>query len=114
MAASETVRPTTGRRVERSTELLQILNDLEVDSFDGITTDDDSWFQYLYESSAMFANSPGDVPPRTRHGIGVKKAMFTLFFTNTNLLVAENLPKGQKFNHNYFIPDIFPGLEREK
>jgi hypothetical protein len=42
-------------RLEASNELLQILNDLEADSFDGITTGDESWFLYLYESSAMFA-----------------------------------------------------------
>jgi hypothetical protein len=38
-------------RVETSNELLQILNDLEADSFDGITTGNESWFHYLYESS---------------------------------------------------------------
>jgi hypothetical protein len=36
-------RPQQVRRVEASTELFQILNDLEVDSFDGITTGDESW-----------------------------------------------------------------------
>jgi hypothetical protein len=69
-------------RVEASNELLQILNDLEAGSFDGITTGDESWFHYLDESSAMFAKSPGNVVPRTRTGIGVKKTMIAIFFTN--------------------------------
>jgi hypothetical protein len=34
--------PPKGKRVEASTELLQILNDLEAESFDGITTGDES------------------------------------------------------------------------
>jgi histone-lysine N-methyltransferase SETMAR len=102
------------KRVEASTELLQILNDLEVDSFDGMATGGESWFQYLYESSAMFAKSPGDVTPRTRQGIGVKKTMFPLFFTNKKLLIAEYLPKGQKYNQDDFFSDILPELEREK
>jgi hypothetical protein len=60
------------KKIEASTELLQILNDLEADSFDGIATGDESWFQYLYESSTMFAKSPGDDTPRMIHEIGVK------------------------------------------
>jgi hypothetical protein len=106
--------PQKVKRVEGSTELFQILNDLEADSFHGIATGDESWFQYRSESSAMFAKSPGDVTARTRQGIGVKKTMFTIFFTNRKLLIAEYLPKGQKYNQDHFIPDILPELEREK
>jgi hypothetical protein len=102
------------KRVEVSTQLVQILNDLEADSFDGITTGDESWFQYLYESSAMFVKSPRDVISRTRKEIGVKKTMFTIFFTNRELLIAEYLPKGQKYGQVYFISDILPELEQEK
>jgi hypothetical protein len=102
------------KRIEASTELLQILNDLEADSFDGIATGDVSWFQYLYESSAMFAKSPGDDTPRTVREIGVKTNMFTIFLTNRKLLIAEYLPKDQKYNQDYFISDILPELEREQ
>jgi hypothetical protein len=38
------------RRVEVLNELLQIFNDLQADSFDGITTDGDAWFHDLYQS----------------------------------------------------------------
>jgi hypothetical protein len=99
--------------VETSNELLQILNDLQADSFDGITTGDDSWFHYLYDSSAMSATSPDDVIPRTRKQIGVKNIMFTIFFTNRKLLIAEYLQKAQKYRQNYPISDILPELERE-
>jgi hypothetical protein len=40
--------------------------------------------------------------------------MFTVFFTNRKLLIADDLPKGQKYNQDYFISDILPELEREK
>jgi hypothetical protein len=76
-------------RVEASNELPQILNDLEADSFDVIRISDESQFHYLYESSVIFAKSSGDVIPRTRNGIGVTKTMFTVFFTNRKLLIAE-------------------------
>jgi hypothetical protein len=36
--------PQTTKGVEYLTELIQTLNDLEADSFDGITTYDESWF----------------------------------------------------------------------
>ena len=64
----------------------------------------------------MFAKSPHDVTPRTRPGIGVKKkkTMFTILFTNRKLLMADDLPKGQKYNQDYFISDILPELEGEK
>jgi hypothetical protein len=106
--------PQQVKRAKASTELLQILNDFEPDSFDGIATGDKSWFQYLYESSAMFAKSPGDVASRTRQEIGVKKSMFAIFFTHRKLLIAEYLPKGQKCNQDYFTSDILLELECEK
>jgi hypothetical protein len=93
---------------------VEILNHLKPDSFDGITTGEELWFHYLCESSAIFATSPGDVIPRTRKEIWMNKIMFTIFFTNWKLLIAECFPKGQKYNQCYFISDIPPELEREK
>jgi hypothetical protein len=101
-------------RIEASNEPLQILNDLEADFFDGMTTGDKSWFHYLYKSWVTFAKSPGDVIPRTRKEIGVERTMFTLFFTNRKFLIADHLPNGQNDNQDYFISDILPELEREK
>jgi hypothetical protein len=62
----------------------------------------------------MFARSPGDVIPRKRKEIGVKETIFPIFFTNGKLLIAEYLPKGQKYNQNYFLSDILPEFERAK
>jgi hypothetical protein len=41
--------PQRVKRVQTSTELLHILKEPEIDSFDGITTGDESWGQYLYK-----------------------------------------------------------------
>jgi hypothetical protein len=62
----------------------------------------------------MFAKSPGDVIPRTRKETGVKKKMFTILFPSRKLLIAGYIPKGQKYNQDYFIWDILPELEQEK
>jgi hypothetical protein len=75
------------KRVEASTELVQIFNDLEADSFDGITTGDELWLQCLYESSAMFVKSPRDVISRRKKEIGWRKIMFTVFLANRKLLI---------------------------
>jgi hypothetical protein len=102
------------KRVEASTELIQILNDLQADSFDGITIGDESLFQYLYESLAIFSKLPGDVVSRTRKGIDVMKTMAIFFFAIKKLLIASDLPKGQKHNQDYFTSNVLPELECEK
>jgi hypothetical protein len=40
--------------------------------------------------------------------------MFTPFFTNRKLLMAEYLPTDEKYSQDYFISDILPEFEREK
>jgi hypothetical protein len=57
--------------------------------------------------------SPRDVIPRRRK-IGVKKTIFTILFTNRELLIAECLPKGQKHSQDDFISAVLPEFEREK
>jgi hypothetical protein len=62
----------------------------------------------------MFVKSPCDVISRTRKEIGVKKTMFTIFFTNRKLFIAKYAQTCQKYSQNYLISDILPALEREK
>jgi hypothetical protein len=102
------------KRVEPSAELTQIFNDLEADSFDGIITGEESWFQDLYESPVVFAESPGDVVPRMRKGIGVKKTMVAIFFPDKKLLISSDLPKGQQYSHSCFISEICHELKPKK
>jgi hypothetical protein len=83
-------------------------------NFEGIATDDESWFQYSSYSDSMFAGSRESVVPRIRRDISRQKTMLTIFFTSTRLLVLETLPKGTKFNQDYFIDAIFPRLYNEK
>jgi hypothetical protein len=100
--------------IEASNEPPQILNDLEADSSDGITTGDSSWFHYLDESSTMFVNSPGNVIPRTRKEIGMKKIMFTIFFINMKLLIAEYLQKCQKYSQDSSFQIFFQSFNEKK
>jgi hypothetical protein len=99
-------------RVEASNEILRFLQGSEVNQFDGIATGDESWFRYSYPSSTMFARSPADVVPRTRQGTGARKIMITLFVTVRKLIGLNVLPKGHKYNRQYFVNDIFPDLKK--
>jgi hypothetical protein len=101
-------------RVDASIEMLRILQESEVNDFDGVTTGDESWFQYIYASSEMFARSLADVIPVTRKAIGAKKIMITLFFTARKLIVLTVTPKGWKYNQQYFVEKTVPGLKRGK
>jgi hypothetical protein len=81
---------------------------------DGITTDDESWFLYTTYGDLMFATSARGVVLRTKQNISAMKIMVTIFFTSTRLLVLNFLPKGTKFNQDYFIDTMLPNLYSEK
>jgi hypothetical protein len=81
-------------RVRDSRALLAILQCLQDNSFEGISTGDESWFLYEYQSDSMFAASREAVPPRYEHKIQAKKKMITVFFTPTRLVILDALPHG--------------------
>jgi hypothetical protein len=61
----------------------------------------------------MFTPVPSKVIPRTRQAIGAKKTMITIFFTARQLFLLDVLPKGSKFNQQYFIDYVFPDVKME-
>jgi hypothetical protein len=42
---------------------------------------------------------------------GREKTMTTIFFTACQLILLDVLPKGSKFNQQYFVDYVFPGLK---
>jgi hypothetical protein len=101
-------------RIVASQKLLSMLGMNVEDDFEGIATSDESWFQYSSNSDSMFSDSRENVLPRIRQDISASQTMITIFFTSRRLLVLEALPKGTKFNQDYFIQCIYPRLYREK
>jgi hypothetical protein len=99
-------------RDEASTEMLRILHESGENHFEEIATGNESWSQYSYPSSKMFARSPADIIPRTRQAIGTKGNMIAIFFTRRKLIVLDILPQGSKFNQLYFVDYIFPDSKR--
>jgi hypothetical protein len=84
------------------------------DSFQGITTEDDSWFLYADQSDHMYEASRSEVVPQERHTTRAKKIMLTVFFSGERRLSLETLPKGTKFNQDYFLQSVLPALTNEK
>jgi hypothetical protein len=95
---------------DQSEILLDMLQLYAEHNFEGITTGDESWFLYPTYEDSMFAPSAREVVPRTQQNISVKKTTVTIFFTSTRLWVLNLLPKGTKFNQDYFIDTVLPNL----
>lgn len=54
----------------------------------------------------MFAPSLEKVPPRISNTNSSKKGMITRAFSGNRLYCLDGLPKGTKFNQDYFIENI--------
>jgi hypothetical protein len=99
---------------DQSEMLLDLLPLYAEHNFEGITTGDESWFLYTTSGDSMFAASAREMVSRTKPNIFAKKTMVTIFFTSTRLLVLNFLPKGAKFNQDYFVDTVLPNLYSEK
>jgi hypothetical protein len=58
----------------------------------------------------MFAHSRDEVIPRVSKTIDATMVMFTLFFTGTQLVNLAQLPRGRKYNAEYFINEILEDI----
>jgi hypothetical protein len=98
-------------RDDAAKEILRILHESEVNDFDSIATDDESWLQNTAGSSKMFTRSAADIIARTQQAVGAKQTMITVFFTIKKLIMFDVLPRHSTFNQLHFINKIFPDLK---
>jgi hypothetical protein len=99
---------------DQSEMLLDMLQLDAKHNFEGITTANESWFLCTTYGDSMFVTSAREVVSRTKQNISAKKTMVTIFLTPTRLSVLNFLPKGTKFNQDYFIDTVLPNLYSEK
>jgi hypothetical protein len=59
------------------------------------------------------SSSRSNITSCIRSGIGTSKVMITIF-TGTRLFVLKALPKGRKFDQDYFLEEVLPSLSRQK
>lgn len=93
-------------RVECANGILEELRNDAQNNYEHICTGDESWYIWLNQSSSMFAQSREKVDLRIRQTISSKKTLITIFFTGTNLIAIDDLPKGRRFTQDYFINNI--------
>jgi hypothetical protein len=101
------------KRVVDARTLLQALRNDSSQNFSQITTGDENWFYYNYELRTMFARARDEVVPRVSPTIESKKVMVTIFFTGNRLVKLVSLRQGQKCHKEYFISEIFEGINQE-
>jgi hypothetical protein len=68
-------------RIQRSIEVLALLDQYSELQFEGIATGNESWVCTLIESISMFACRREEVIPRLRPGISIKNVAIMVFFT---------------------------------
>jgi hypothetical protein len=95
--------------VEASTEMLGILHESEHYHSEGITTGDESRFQYFYCSPSLklCVRSLTDVISRRQQAIGAKQTIITIVFTGRKLIVLAVLPKENNVNQLYCVDPLF-------
>jgi hypothetical protein len=89
-------------RVQMAIELLQVLSMQSTRQWHNIITLDESWI-YLFNEYDLMSTAPGEiVVDRGRHTVQSPKFMLTVEGNPIGFHVLKSLPKGRKFNAQYY------------
>lgn len=83
--------------------MLEILHSEQRTHFCNIVTGDESWFLYQYTQSSQWVISKDELINRTIKTNMQRKMFVTIFFNGDGVVLVDFLPKGAKFNSDYFI-----------
>jgi hypothetical protein len=72
-----------------------------------IATEDESWFRYVYPAPGVTSLLASAVE-------SAHHKFWSQFFTGTRLFVLKALPKGRKFDQDYFLEEVLPSPSRRK
>jgi hypothetical protein len=90
--------------------LLQVLSVQSTRQWHGIVTLDESWL-YLFSEHDLMWTAPGEmVIDRGRHIVQSPKFMLTVVWNPIGFHVLKALPKGRKFNAQYYTNDILVAI----
>jgi histone-lysine N-methyltransferase SETMAR len=91
-------------------KLLQVLSVQSTRQWHDIVTLDESWI-YLFSEHDLMWTSPGEiVVDRERHIVQSPKFMLTVVWNPIGFHVLKALPKGRKFNAQYYTNDILVAI----
>jgi histone-lysine N-methyltransferase SETMAR len=91
------------KRVDLSTELLEILRHEEGSGFHRVITGDESWFYLHYSSNHIWACATDNVRQRASHQIQSEKLMLTVLWSTKGRFVVKWMERCERFNTRYFI-----------
>jgi hypothetical protein len=97
-------------RVQMAFELLQALSVQSMRQWHDIVTLDKSWIFLFSEHDLMWTASGEIVVDRERHTFQSPKFMLTVVWNPIGFHVLKALPKGRKFNVQYYINDIMVAI----
>jgi hypothetical protein len=97
-------------RVQMAIKLLQILSVQNTRQWHDIVTLDESWI-YLFSEHDLMWTAPGEVVVhRKRHTVQLPKFMLTVVWNRIGFHVLKTLPKGRKFNAQYYTNNILVAI----
>jgi histone-lysine N-methyltransferase SETMAR len=91
-------------------ELLQVLSVQSTRQWHDIVTLDESWI-YLFSEHNLMWTAPGEIIVATeRHTVQSPKFTLTVVWNPIGFHVLKTLPKGRKFNAQYYTDDILVAI----
>jgi hypothetical protein len=97
-------------RVQMAFKLLQILSVQSTRQWHYIVTLDESWI-YLFSEHDLMWTAPGEIiVDRERHTVQSPKFILTVVWNPIGFHVLKALPKGRKFNAQYYTNDILVAI----
>ena len=98
------------KRVEMAKIILHDLSSEENDWKD-IVTGDESWFLWSYENDQIWLQHGSKRPQIPKPTIGMKKSLFSIYFSPRGIILVDIVLQGQRYNSTYFTQTILPELE---
>jgi histone-lysine N-methyltransferase SETMAR len=93
-------------RLQVALELLQVLSVQSTRQWHDIVTLDESWI-YLLSGHDLMWTAPGEIViDKERHTVQSPRFMLTVVWNPIGFHVLKSLPKGRKFNVQYYTNDI--------
>jgi transposase len=99
-------------RVQRTTELLGLLQSIKHQGWQYIVTLDESWFYWEIDWEQQWLPEDDEPGTRTRRGIDRKKTMLTIVWNTRGFHVIDAMPRGETFSARYYIDHILTPICR--
>lgn len=97
-------------RAQLSCQLMELLEAQRRRSWHDIVTLDESWFYFTTDYERIWLPQDTSPPERERLTIQSKKMMVTIVWNPAGFCRIAALPKGSKFNTDYYISEILTPL----